>query len=110
MPVPEPMTWSPAITKLVENKMVGLRPYDLKLNYDNWTMRTLIVPDCILSRFLTCLDNILEATLPEFDQDEKDTPAGFALVGHVGERRRESILAISHNTSTFEYARAVSTV
>jgi tRNA (guanine37-N1)-methyltransferase len=110
MPVPEPMTWSPAITKLVENKMVGLRPYDLKLDYDNWTMRTLIVPDCILSRFLTCLENILEATLPEFDQDEKDTPAGFALVGHVGERRCESILAISHNTSTFEYARAVSTV
>jgi tRNA (guanine37-N1)-methyltransferase len=34
---------------------------------------------------LTRPDNILEATLPEFNEDEKETPAGFALVGHVGE-------------------------
>jgi len=34
------MTWSPIITELVEKKMVGLRPYDMKLTYDDWTMRT----------------------------------------------------------------------
>ncbi len=32
-------------------------------------------------------DNILEAALPEFDADEKETPAGFALLGHVGRPR-----------------------
>jgi hypothetical protein len=36
----DPMTWSPTITELVEKKMVGLRPFDLELNYDDWTMRT----------------------------------------------------------------------
>jgi hypothetical protein len=29
-------------------------------------------------------DNILEAILPEIPEDEKETPAGFAAVGHVG--------------------------
>lgn len=41
------MTWSPTITELVENKMVGLRPYDLKLTYDDWTMRTQVY-ECLL--------------------------------------------------------------
>jgi tRNA (guanine37-N1)-methyltransferase len=38
--IPDPMTWSPTITELIENKMVGLRPYNLSLTYDDWTMRT----------------------------------------------------------------------
>lgn len=38
----DPVTWSPTITELVEMKMVGLRPYDLKLTYDDWTMRTCV--------------------------------------------------------------------
>jgi hypothetical protein len=29
-------------------------------------------------------DNILEAILPEIPDEEKETPAGFAQVGHVG--------------------------
>jgi hypothetical protein len=29
-------------------------------------------------------DNILEAILPDLPDDEKETPAGFARVGHVG--------------------------
>lgn len=29
-------------------------------------------------------DNILEATLPDLPENEKDMPAGFARVGHVG--------------------------
>ena len=36
----DPMTWSPTITELVEMKTVGVRPYELKLTYDDWTMRT----------------------------------------------------------------------
>jgi hypothetical protein len=44
------------------------------------------VSDCFPKSWLplTFLDNILEATLPEFDDEEKETPAGFAQVGHVG--------------------------
>ena len=38
--VTDPQTWSPTITELVEHKIVGLRPYDLKLTYEDWTMRT----------------------------------------------------------------------
>ncbi|KAJ9615540.1 tRNA(m(1)G37)methyltransferase [Cladophialophora chaetospira] len=30
-----------------------------------------------------CVHNILEAILPEIPEDEKETPAGFAQVGHV---------------------------
>ena len=29
-------------------------------------------------------DNILEAILPDLPENEKETPAGFARVGHVG--------------------------
>ena len=35
-------------------------------------------------RWLIVEDNILEATLPDLPEDEKETPAGFARVGHVG--------------------------
>lgn len=31
MPESDPMTWSSITTELIENKVVGLRPYDLKL-------------------------------------------------------------------------------
>ncbi|KIW23033.1 uncharacterized protein PV07_11265 [Cladophialophora immunda] len=62
----EPKTWSPTISRLVEDKLASLRPYDLTLTYDDWTMH-----------------NILEAILPEIPEDEKETPAGFAQVGHV---------------------------
>lgn len=59
--------------------MVWLRPYDLKLTYDDWTMH-----------------NILEAVLPELDQ-EKETPAGFAVVGHVAHvNLREKYLPYRH--------------
>ncbi|KAL2432216.1 tRNA (guanine(37)-N1)-methyltransferase [Exophiala dermatitidis] len=62
----EPTTWSPTISKLVEANLAKLRPYDLTLTYDDWTMH-----------------NILEAILPEIPEEEKETPAGFAQVGHV---------------------------
>ncbi|KAF7505410.1 hypothetical protein GJ744_000956 [Endocarpon pusillum] len=76
----DPKTWSPTIAELVEKKLVGLRPYDLKLTYDDWSMH-----------------NILDATLPEFEEDEKETPAGFALVGHVAHLNlREQYLPYKH--------------
>jgi len=62
----EPKTWSPTIAKLVEIKLAKLRTYDLTITYDDWTMH-----------------NILEAILPEIPDEEKETPAGFAQVGHV---------------------------
>ncbi|KIX01596.1 uncharacterized protein Z518_09322 [Rhinocladiella mackenziei CBS 650.93] len=61
-----PETWSSTISKLVEANLAKLRPYDLTLTYDDWTM-----------------NNILEAILPEIPDEEKETPAGFAQVGHV---------------------------
>ncbi|EXJ78256.1 tRNA wybutosine-synthesizing protein 2 [Capronia epimyces CBS 606.96] len=62
----EPATWSPTVSRLVEVNLARIRPYDLTLTYDDWTMH-----------------NILEAILPEMEDDEKETPAGFAQVGHV---------------------------
>jgi len=34
-----PSTWSPTLTKLAEERLVRVRPYDLTLTYDDWTMR-----------------------------------------------------------------------
>ncbi|KAH0832725.1 hypothetical protein AYO21_00369 [Fonsecaea monophora] len=62
----ERKTWSQTISRLVEERLASLRPYDLTLTYDDWTMH-----------------NILEAVLPEIPEEEKETPAGFAQVGHV---------------------------
>lgn len=62
----EPKTWSPILSQLVDNKLATLRPFTLTLTYDDWTMH-----------------NILEAILPDIPEDEKETPAGFAQVGHV---------------------------
>ncbi|ERF68525.1 hypothetical protein EPUS_05664 [Endocarpon pusillum Z07020] len=75
-----PKTWSPTIAELVEKKLVGIRPYDLKLTYEDWSMH-----------------NILDATLPEFEEDDKETPAGFSLVGHVAHLNlREQYLPYKH--------------
>ncbi|KAI9840976.1 MAG: tRNA(m(1)G37)methyltransferase, partial [Pleopsidium flavum] len=57
-------TWSPTLQKLVENKDVGLFPYELELNYDYWTYH-----------------DIISSILPEEEQDE--LPTGFSVVGHV---------------------------
>ena len=36
----DPSTWTPTITNLVEEKTLRLRPYNLTMTYDDWTMRT----------------------------------------------------------------------
>lgn len=62
----DPKTWSAQLNELVSGEVGEIRPYQLELSYDNWSM-----------------SEILEATLPEIPEDEKETPAGFAPVGHV---------------------------
>lgn len=76
-----PETWSPTISNLVEQKLVGIQAYDLEMTYDDWDMRTLFL--VLHGKVkLTCLDDILSATIPTEDHDEM--PTGFAQVGHVG--------------------------
>lgn len=62
----DPSTWSSTLTQLIDSGATRLRPFDLNLSYDDWTMH-----------------DILEATLPELPEEEKETPGGFAAVGHV---------------------------
>ncbi|KAK5045837.1 hypothetical protein LTR84_008930 [Exophiala bonariae] len=62
----QPSTWPQAVSDLVESGTTKIRPFDLKLTYDDWTMH-----------------NILEAILPDMLDDDKETPTGFAHVGHV---------------------------
>ncbi|KAK6383873.1 tRNA(m(1)G37)methyltransferase [Exophiala oligosperma] len=62
----DPKTWSPILSQLVDNNLAKLKPFTLTLTYDDWTMH-----------------NILEAILPDIPEEEKETPAGFAQVGHV---------------------------
>ncbi|EXJ56748.1 tRNA wybutosine-synthesizing protein 2 [Cladophialophora yegresii CBS 114405] len=76
----KPDTWSPTLTRLVKDNLARIRPYDLTLTYDDWTMH-----------------NILEAILPEIPEEEKETPAGFAQVGHVAHvNLREPYLPYKH--------------
>ncbi|KAE8386578.1 hypothetical protein BDV23DRAFT_175371 [Aspergillus alliaceus] len=57
-------TWSPTINELVENGAVGVRRYDLDLDYDYWTYA-----------------EIMNAIMPEDMLEE--LPQGFTQVGHV---------------------------
>ena len=58
--------WSNPLREMVDQRKVNVHAYELKLSYEDWSMRT-----------------ILEAVLPEMPPDETETPAGFAIVGHV---------------------------
>ena len=63
----DPSTWSDKLQKLVEDDVVNVKPYELLMTYDDWTMR-----------------EILDAILPEVPKDEdQDPPSGFAQAGHV---------------------------
>ncbi|KKK12147.1 tRNA (guanine) methyltransferase Trm5, partial [Aspergillus ochraceoroseus] len=57
-------TWSPKISELVNTGVVGVRPYDLTLEYDYWNYA-----------------DIIAAILPEDLLDE--IPQGFTQVGHI---------------------------
>ncbi|OJD21854.1 tRNA (guanine(37)-N1)-methyltransferase [Blastomyces percursus] len=57
-------TWSPTIQRLVEAKLVELRPFNLLLDYDYFTYK-----------------DIADSILP--DQELEEVPVGFTQVGHV---------------------------
>ena len=64
--VAEPQTWSSDLKSLVNAEQIQIVDYNLELTYEDWSSH-----------------HILEATLPELPEDEKETPGGFAQVGHV---------------------------
>ncbi|RMZ79466.1 hypothetical protein DV738_g3295, partial [Chaetothyriales sp. CBS 135597] len=61
-----PSNWSSTLRKLVDAGQISVIEYGLELSYDDWSA-----------------SNILEATLPEFPEEDKETPAGFSQVGQV---------------------------
>ncbi|CAK44472.1 hypothetical protein CBS115989_10015 [Aspergillus niger] len=71
-------TWSPTVSELVQKGMVGVKPYDLTLDYDYWTYA-----------------DIMSCILPEDMLDE--IPQGFTQVGHVSHLNlREQYLPYKH--------------
>ncbi|OOG00141.1 hypothetical protein ASPCADRAFT_204026 [Aspergillus carbonarius ITEM 5010] len=71
-------TWSPTISELVQKGVVGVKPYDLTLDYDYWTYA-----------------DIMSCILPEDMLDE--IPQGFTQVGHVSHLNlREQYLPYKH--------------
>ena len=81
---PDRSTWSDTVRKLEGCGDVEVIPFDLRLDYDQWTARrekSCLHPNhCFV--LTPCADDILAATLPEQFQD--DLPTGFNHVGHVG--------------------------
>lgn len=76
----DPMTWSEKWSDLVENGTAKVRPFDLKLTYDDWSM-----------------GDILDAILPEVSSDDEQNPSGFAQVGHVAHLNlRDQFLPYKH--------------
>ena len=77
-------TWGERLSELVRGEDVKIIPYALKLDYEYWTYRTYVV--ALLTRvavWLTWVDDIMTAILPEEDQGE--VPTGFSIVGHIGQ-------------------------
>ena len=62
----EPGTWSASLKRLVDAGQLQVVGYSLELTYEDWSS-----------------NNILDATLPELPDEDKETPTGFSQVGHV---------------------------
>ncbi|KAI9743494.1 MAG: tRNA(m(1)G37)methyltransferase [Claussenomyces sp. TS43310] len=76
--VNDPGTWSRILQAAVEEKELGVIPFDLRLHYEYWTYL-----------------EIMKAILPEESQDE--IPVGFSIVGHVAHLNlREQYLPYKH--------------
>lgn len=76
----DPSTWHNNWSDLLEDGTAKLRPYQLTLQYDDWTM-----------------GDILNAILPELALNEEQNPSGFAQVGHVAHLNlREQFLPYKH--------------
>jgi tRNA (guanine37-N1)-methyltransferase len=78
----DPKTWSTVLQEAVKAEDLKVIPYNLTLDYNYWTYRTLVRKgwEDMLSWHDT--DDIMTSLLPEDAQDE--IPVGFAIVGHVG--------------------------
>lgn len=59
-------TWSNQWSDLLNHGTAKMRPYDLVLTYDNWSM-----------------GDILDAILPPITEDDSQNPSGFTQAGHV---------------------------
>ncbi|KKY14104.1 putative trna methyltransferase trm5 [Phaeomoniella chlamydospora] len=71
-------TWTPALTEIVTENLASIRPFTLRMTYDDWSM-----------------NDILHAVIPEDLHEE--IPAGFAQVGHVAHVNiREQYLPYRH--------------
>ncbi|KAF2773344.1 hypothetical protein EJ03DRAFT_129601 [Teratosphaeria nubilosa] len=73
-----PWPHSPTVTELVEEELISVIPYDLKLDYDYWTYH-----------------DVMSSILPEDDQGE--IPSGYNGVGHVAHLNlRDEYLKYKH--------------
>ncbi|KAK5316244.1 tRNA(m(1)G37)methyltransferase [Exophiala xenobiotica] len=73
-------TWKDEWSDIINDGTAKVRPYELTLTYDDWTM-----------------SDILDAILPEIPDGEEQNPAGFAQVGHVAHvNLREQFLPYKH--------------
>jgi len=76
----DPSTWKEPWSDLLRDGSARIRPYELTLTYNDWTM-----------------GDILDAILPELSGDEEQNPSGFAQVGHVAHLNlREQFLPYKH--------------
>lgn len=76
----DPSTWDEKWKYLVDEGKARIRPYELTLRYDDWTM-----------------SEILDAILPELSNEDEQNPSGFAQVGHVAHLNlREQFLPYKH--------------
>lgn len=76
----DPSTWHDPWKGLLDDGTARIRPYDLTLTYDSWSM-----------------SEILDAILPRDEGEEGESPAGFALIGHVAHLNlREQFLPYKH--------------
>lgn len=76
----DPSTWKEEWSDIINDGTAKVRPYELTLTYDDWTM-----------------SDILDAILPEISNGEEQNPSGFAQVGHVAHvNLREQFLPYKH--------------
>lgn len=78
--VSDPSTWKEQWSGFVNDGTAKMRPFQLTLSYDDWSM-----------------GEILDAILPEIPGNEEQNPSGFARVGHVAHvNLREQFLPYKH--------------
>ena len=76
----DPSTWKKQWSDVIDNGVARIRPYELILTYDDWTM-----------------GDILDAILPHVPDSEEHNPSGFAQVGHIAHLNlREQFLPYKH--------------